>query len=321
MFTAFTFVTSAASLHVTTAHGSRAPTKILVAFAPLFFLVALHAEEPASQIRRVGQLSANELSIVREHALQGDADAQVTLGLAYDGGSRVFKQNSTEARRWYEMSAKQGTLDAQFWLLGMDHPAGKNARPSYLELARSGHIGAMNVYASLCVDGSDGPQDFAQAMLWWKKAADAGSGEAAFNVGVMYLEGEGVTADDREAVRWLRRSVDRGSLPAAARLGTMALMEKGGLTPGADCTQWLKIAADAGDPTAMLNLGTVFFHGKGAQPDFLEAYMWFTLAAQRGLIDGRAGVRLKMTKTQIADAEKRAKDWNAKHKPETKAVQ
>ena len=33
-----------------------------------------------------------------------------------------LKRDPAEARRWYEMSAKQGNLDAQFWLLGLDHP-------------------------------------------------------------------------------------------------------------------------------------------------------------------------------------------------------
>ena len=62
-------------------------------------------------MRRVGQLSANELSVVRERALAGDADAQVTLGLAFQGGSGVLKRDPAEARRWCEMSAKQGNLD------------------------------------------------------------------------------------------------------------------------------------------------------------------------------------------------------------------
>src|SRR5262249_47434142 len=129
----------------------------------------------------------------------------------------------------------------------------------------------------------------------------------------MYLDGEGVDPNEQEAVTWLRQAADRGSIPAAARLGAMALMKKGGLAPGADSTRWLKIAANAGDPTSMLNLGMVLFHGLGAQPDLVEAYMWLTLAAQRGSIDGRTGLRPRLTEAQIAEGERRVSDWNEKH--------
>ncbi len=44
-----------------------------------------------------------------------------------------------------------------------------------------------------------------------------------------------------------------------------------------------------------------------------EAYKWFTLAARFGarqqIIDGRPGLKPKMSQAQIAEAEKRAKDW------------
>jgi TPR repeat protein len=38
--------------------------------------------------------------------------------------------------------------------------------------------------------GADGPQSFAEAMQWWRKAAEEGSADGAFNVAIMYLEGE-----------------------------------------------------------------------------------------------------------------------------------
>jgi len=285
--------------------------ELFLILVSLLFLSSLFGEEPASQMRRVRQLSANELSVVRERALAGDADAQVTLGLALQGGSGALQRDPAEARRWYEISAKQGNLDAQFWLLGLDHPDLKGTRSDYLRLARAGHLGGMNAYASLCANGADGPEDYAEAMLWWKKASESGSAEAAYNVGIMYLAGEGVVPDETQAVLWLRRAADQGSIPAAARLGPMALTSKGGLAPGDDSTRWLKIAADAGDATAMLDLGMVLFHGLGAKPDFVEAYKWFALAAQRGLIDGRTGLRPKMTDAQIAEAERRASGWSA----------
>jgi TPR repeat protein len=121
--------------------------------------VLLLREEPAIQLARVRKLSATELSAARARALSGDADAQLTLGLAYDGGKQTFKPDSAEARRWYEMSAKQGNLDARFWLVGLDYPQGQEpsvVRSRYLDLAKSGQVGGMNVYAGLCAEGTEG---------------------------------------------------------------------------------------------------------------------------------------------------------------------
>lgn len=181
-------------------------------FQPVFRIdlscEAAQEQYPATQIRRVSQLSADQLTAVRERALNGDADAQVIVGLAYGGANRIFKRDPMEAHRSYEKSAKQGNLDAEFWL----------------ELSKAGHVGAMNMYANLCAEGTDGPLSYSEAMLWWKTAAEAGSAEAAFNVAILHLEGEGVAANEKEAVRWLRRADDRGSVPTAARLGSMAMM-------------------------------------------------------------------------------------------------
>lgn len=286
-------------------------------FIAVLFAAPLIGEEPASQLLRVSKLSQKELSAVQERAVQGDADAQLALGIAYDGGNRAFKRDHVKARHWYEISAKQGNLDARYWLIGMDSPQAKNLsviRSRYLALARAGHIGGMNAYAGLCAEGAGGPQDLSGAMLWWRKAADAGSSEGAFNVGIMHLEGEGVPANEKDGVDWLRRAASQGSIPAASQLGAMAILGKAQLKPGPESTRWLRSAAEAGDANSMLNLGMALFYGKGIETDYVEAYMWFTLAAEQGLIDGRIGLRPKMTPTQVVEAEKRVAIWDANHR-------
>ena len=45
---------------------------------------------------------------------------------------------------------------------------------------------------------------------WCKMAAEEGHLEAQFQLGLMYLEGEGVTEDESEAQEWLWAAADRG---------------------------------------------------------------------------------------------------------------
>ena len=45
------------------------------------------------------------------------------------------------------------------------------------------------------------PQDYAEAVRWYRLAADQGYTAAQFNLGIMYDEGLVVPQDDAEAVR------------------------------------------------------------------------------------------------------------------------
>ena len=44
------------------------------------------------------------------------------------------------------------------------------------------------------------PQDYVQAMTWYRKAADAGDAKAMLNIGAMYAVGHGVPQDYADAV-------------------------------------------------------------------------------------------------------------------------
>jgi TPR repeat protein len=46
------------------------------------------------------------------------------------------------------------------------------------------------------------PQDYAQAVQWYRKAADQGVPEAQLKLGNMYYEGQGVQKDDVQAHVW-----------------------------------------------------------------------------------------------------------------------
>ena len=52
-------------------------------------------------------------------------------------------------------------------------------------------------------DNGEGiPQDYAQALTWYRKAADQGNADAQNNLGVMYEDGHGVSQDYVQAHMW-----------------------------------------------------------------------------------------------------------------------
>ena len=75
--------------------------------------------------------------------------------------------------------------------------------------------------------------------------------------------------------------------------------------------EW-RAAAEAGDRRAMLALGRLFVKGLGTPQNYIDAHMWFNLAASRGEIAAiaeRDALEKKMTTANLAEAQKRASNW------------
>lgn len=155
--------------------------------------------------------------------------------------------------------------------------------PTIRSLADRGNAKAQRVLGSFYANGEGGvPQDYAEAARWLHKAAEQGEVRAQYKLGYMYLLGEGVTLDDATAVSWFRK------------------------------------AADQGDPPAQNMLGTMYDDGVGVPQDYVLAHMWLNLAAAtkspiRAAASGhRIYVEARMTRDQIAEAQRLAREWKPK---------
>lgn len=77
---------------------------------------------------------------------------------------------------------------------------------------------------------------------------------------------------------------------------------------------WLA-GAGRGDPGAFYDLGVAFSTGSNGAPcDLIEAHKWFNLAAARGHEEAahcRADISEEMTAREIAEAQRRARQWLA----------
>jgi len=72
-------------------------------------------------------------------------------------------------------------------------------------------------------EGRGVTQDFAEAVLWYRKAADQNHAAAQWYLGEKYANGEGVSKDLGEAIRWYRRSADQGNITARSKLAKSPL--------------------------------------------------------------------------------------------------
>jgi hypothetical protein len=158
--------------------------------------------------------------------------------------------------------AKAGTGDAAAELKAGDaYAAGSGATRSPRELAA----------------------DYAQAAVWYRKAADQANIAAEMRLADLYFNGRGVARDMAQAVVLYRK------------------------------------AADQGDTSAQAKLGLLYSVGMGVQRDDVEAYYWLSLAAsvpgpdQAKFATNRQSVGEHITTDQQAEVQDRVAAWKAAH--------
>jgi TPR repeat protein len=134
---------------------------------------------------------ATALSEWRPLAEDGDAQAQLHLGLLYANGNGV-SQDYTKARQWYKKAAVQGYAMAQ------------------------ANLG--NLYA----DGKGVPKDEIKGAEWIRKAAEQRDPNGQVSLGDMYRDGRGVPQDYIQALMWYNLGAANGAKLGAALRDALA---------------------------------------------------------------------------------------------------
>ena len=138
----------------------------------------------------------------------GSPSAQFTLG-------QMCGSDYEQAFSWFQKSAEQGYLSAQYGL-GDCYYMGKGVA-----------------------------QDYSKAAAWYQKAADKGHVDAQCDLGRCYYFGNGVEQDYRKAIEWFRKSANReiGSAEAMCYLGNCYRYGNGVEPNREQAIKWYKKAA------------------------------------------------------------------------------
>lgn len=132
----------------------------------------------------------------------------------------------------------------------------------------------------------------AEAVKWYRRAADHGYAKAQNSLGVCYHQGKGVPQDAVKAVKWYRQAADQGFALAQANLGICYATGAGvAKNPVASIT-WYRKAAAQGCASALVNLGNAYCDGNGVTRDYAEAVMCYRQAAKQGDAAGQHGLGL-----------------------------
>lgn len=161
-------------------------------------------------------------------AAKGDPNAQFLLGMLYDAGNGVTRDQA-RAASLYRKAAEQHHLIAQLFL-GVLYYSGQGVK-----------------------------KDPGAAAHWFQAPADSGNDQAQFYLGSLYASGEGVKQDDSTAIHYLSQAAAQRHTRAMGMLAT-ALFSRShgdGDQDLVDAYTWSHLAAEMDQVQAMTSARAV----------------------------------------------------------------
>ena len=87
--------------------------------------------------------------------------------------------------------------------------------------AEQGDADAQNDLGICYENGVGVPQNYTEAVKWYRKSAEQGNATAQNNLGLCYENGVGVTKDLNKAIEWYRKAALQGSEDAKRKLNDL----------------------------------------------------------------------------------------------------
>jgi TPR repeat protein len=164
-----------------------------------------------------------------------------------------------------------------------------------------------------------------QAIAWWREQAAKGDANAAYHLGVEYMDGKPnvVQRDYEKARQYHTQAAMAGEPRSMMDIGTMHEYGLGVSIDIVEAARWYGRSANYGYGAAQYNFATLLETGDAGRKDEVEAYKYYLLAADQGIggvpydrqsnrvVRGGDGpiemLAKRLTKAQISDATARAK--------------
>jgi len=245
------------------------------------------------------------------------------------------KRNYKKAIKYFRMAAKQGNVQAQFYL-GFCYRDGQGVSIDFKEsfmwfesAAKQSYAPAQDELGNCYYLGRGILQDYSKAIKLYRLAAEQGSVAAQINLAYCYDGGLGINQDKSEAVKlyrlaaehedhnskdflWCRFDSNEGIWESFNRLAQLRMGEcyyngNGVVSDKAEAVKWYRLSAE-GNAKAMTNLGFCYYNGwvpysSGMEQNKEEAYFWWFLASWNK--EETAIENLKIVENELTEQQKR----------------
>jgi V8-like Glu-specific endopeptidase len=155
--------------------------------------------------------------------------------------------------------------------------------------------------------------DYATALRRLSPLAEKGDARAQFDVGFMHAYGWGVQRNPAEAISWYRKAADQGLQVAQHFMGMAYVNGEGVRANDAEAARWFARAAAQGFAEAEFMLGLMTLDGRGVAKDPVQGYAFIVMAGQGGVRSAaRVGQKLALTEAQRGQAKEIIDHWQPK---------
>jgi hypothetical protein len=164
----------------------------------------------------------------------------------------------------------------------------------------------------------------AVAMEHFRAGADKGNADCQTSLGLFYQAGDkipgGVKADPAEAVKWYRLAAEQNHAESIQHLAMIYVMGQGIEPNVTEAAKWFRKGAELGNADCIWGLGQCYLDGKGVKQDTIQAYALFSAsldgvenpAQKQAMTDRCDKLGQAMTADQLKKAEPLIQEWKEK---------
>lgn len=127
--------------------------------------------------------------------------------------------------------------------------------------------------------------EYVEALKAFGNSAKNGNPEAQYQIGIMFLEGEGMKANPEDAAYWFRKAAQNGHAPSQFAIGECFMNGIGVQQDSRMAAEWFWRAAEQGHPKASLYLARMYRDGIGMKKDIEKARKYYRRAAAAGIAE------------------------------------
>lgn len=173
---------------------------------------------------------------------------------------------------------------ALFYDYGWGRPEDQVKACQWYEKAARGDIPVAANALGLCLTkGIHGDVNYAQAAVWFQKAADLGHHFSLCHLAKLYISGQGVKKDAAKGLALCKLSADKGSIPAMLQLG-FHYLDEDETRDYEKALHWFSMAASYHSDEAQFQLGVMLRDGQGIEKNPVVAREWFEKVAREGYV-------------------------------------
>lgn len=249
--------------------------------------------EPESSLQSVpSNCQISDCVWIEQAAFDGITEAQILLGLLYEGGLiKPFLRDFQLAKSWYLAAEVSGDVHAKFHLYRLTHNGAVvgslcmgHTRQGLAPAAEAGHSLAQYELGQRCEYGNVDEGVCPDPTYWYRLAADSGLAVAHDALGRLALK---QVPEDPRAERWsaedFMKAAWLGHAPAEARICGFDRKELFDTARWRDAEAWCKtLARNDENPVAAWILSKIYSDGLAGEMDASRAEFWLLRAGSLG---------------------------------------